>query len=108
MSWTWAPAARAAAAAAAEGRRHRLGGGDQGRAPALPEHDALAEAAVLEHDRPPAPAGVGVDQLVALLEGEVDELARAVPAHGRDQRVVGVEDPVAVAGHGLDHHLLDR
>jgi hypothetical protein len=51
---------------------------------------------------------VGVDQLVAVLHGEVDQLARAVPAHPGDQRVVGVEDPVAVAGHGLDHHLLDR
>src|SRR3954465_11388409 len=118
MSCKGAPAAKAAAAAASEfwtfirarpakvaGRRW-VQASCISRGPCLttiisPRSDGLRTSA-LPPRRQAAAAAVRVDHVpglgARLVHGEPHDLARAPPPHLADQRVVGVEHGVAVAG----------
>ena len=96
---------------AVERRRQQVGPGQLHLAAAVLDHDHLAAVGRVEHQRLAAAAAVGLDHLAGLgarlLHGEPHDLARAAAPHLADQRVVGVEDGVPVARHGLDDDGLD-
>ena len=96
---------------AAERRGQQVGPGELHLAGAVLHHDHLAALARVEHERLAAAAAVGVDHVAGLAAGllhrEPHHLARAAAPHLAHQRVVGVEDGVPVARHGLDQHRLD-
>ncbi len=96
---------------AAERRRQQVGPGELHLAAAVLDHDHLAALGGVEDQRLAAATAVGVDHLAdlgaGLLHREPDDLAGAAPPHLADQRVVGVEHGVAVAGHRLDEDGLD-
>ena len=96
---------------AAERRRQQVRPGELHLAPAVLDHDHLATVGRVQHQRLAAPTAVGVDHVAhlgaGLLHGDPHDLPRAASPHRADQRVVGVEHGVAVAGHGLHQHRLD-